>query len=160
MSAMPNPAQNHPRLAEAGPQRRHDWMLQLAAVVSARLAAPFAWGANDCCLFAADCVHAITGQDPAADLRGTYTTELGAGRVLQAHGGITGLACDRLGPVIRADLAQPGDVGLVWMVRRPTLAVCVGQHFMAPGVCGLVVVPTNEVQRAWRCTKPVGVPHG
>jgi len=145
----------------AGPARRHDWRLQLAALVSARLAAPVKWGSNDGCLAAADAALAVTGQDPAADLRTSYTSELGAASALQAHGGITGLACDRLGPVIRADLAQPGDVGLVSMMGRPSLSVCLGQQFMAPGTCGLVVVPAADVQRAWRCTKPIkGVPHG
>ncbi len=36
---------------------------------------PFAWGANDCCILAADAVKAITGVDIAADFRGRYTDE-------------------------------------------------------------------------------------
>lgn len=43
-----------------------------------RAKTPFAWGAHDCALFAADGIQAITGVDIAADFRGKYTTEAGA----------------------------------------------------------------------------------
>lgn len=35
----------------------------------ARRSVPFAWGSNDCRLFAADAVQAMTGVDHAAELR-------------------------------------------------------------------------------------------
>ena len=40
-----------PALAQ---HRLHDWMPRLAAVVVARMGAPFVWGLHDCCVFAAD----------------------------------------------------------------------------------------------------------
>ncbi|WP_213805763.1 hypothetical protein [Granulicella sp. dw_53] len=43
---------------------------------------PFAWGTNDCALFAADAIQACTGIDIAADFRGKYTTQLGALRTI------------------------------------------------------------------------------
>lgn len=43
-----------------------------------RAKAPFKWGANDCALFAADGVLAITGVDIAAEFRGKYEDEAGA----------------------------------------------------------------------------------
>ena len=46
---------SHPRLP--------DWQPRLQALIQARLAAPFAWGEHDCCLFVCDAVQAITGQD-------------------------------------------------------------------------------------------------
>lgn len=143
--------------------RLHDWMTRLSTLIRARQSAPFAWGTNDCCLFAADAVHAITSRDPMADLRGTYTTERQAMRALHACGGLAGAASDRLGPVVRADQAQPGDIGLALVAGRRSLAVCCGAHFMAPGRNGLAVVHVGDVLRAWRCT-PVatgqGVAHG
>lgn len=44
---------------------------------------PFEWGVNDCALFAADGIKAITGIDIAEDFRGKYTTETGALRAIK-----------------------------------------------------------------------------
>ncbi|MBX3605377.1 MAG: hypothetical protein KF788_08900 [Piscinibacter sp.] len=133
------------------PVRVRDWQSRLQAIVCRRLQAPFAWGVNDCCLFAADCVLAVTGRDPAEDLRGAYADERGAARLLAAHGGVVELAIARLGPVVPAALAQPGDVGLVRFDGRDTLAVCMGAHWMAPGEAGLATILPGQVLRAWRC---------
>src|ERR1700735_5391711 len=46
--------------------------------LKARANEPFAWGAQDCALFAADGVLAITGVDIAADFRGKYDDEASA----------------------------------------------------------------------------------
>jgi hypothetical protein len=43
----------------------------------ARAFMPFSWGVNDCALFVADAIAAMTGTDIAADFRG-YTDEAGA----------------------------------------------------------------------------------
>jgi hypothetical protein len=53
---------------------------------------PFAWGTNDCALFAADAILANTGIDIAADFRGKYTTQLGALRTIQEVTGGTSVA--------------------------------------------------------------------
>ena len=51
---------------------------------------PFAWGVNDCALFAADGIRAITGVDIAADFRGKYSDEAGAmAAVKEVAGGST-----------------------------------------------------------------------
>ena len=138
------------------PQHRlHDWQLRLAALVDQRLATPFAWGSHDCCLFAADAVIACTGADLAADLRGSYCSEAEAQAVLASHGGLIALAAARLGRSVRAELAQPGDIGLVSIEGRPTLALCGGPVFLAPGPSGLVPLAPDQVLRAWRCTAGV-----
>lgn len=134
-------------------QRIRTWQSALHACVAERLHKPFAWGSQDCCLFAADCVFSVTGVDPAADLRGAYANEREAARVLQAHGGVVELAIQRLGPVVRTLQAQPGDVGLTQQEGRHTLAVCMGAHWLAPGADGLVTVMPAQVLRAWRCCK-------
>lgn len=134
-------------------QRLRDWPERLAALFAARLAQPFEWGVHDCCLFAADAVLAVTGHDPAADLRGTYSSELGAQRVLRRWGGVAGVAIARAGRVVPVALAQPGDVGLsLHDPARPALAVWGGSAWHAAAPLGLVVVPPDAVVRAWRCT--------
>ena len=134
-------------------QRIRTWQSALDQCVSARLHARFQWGANDCCLFAADCVHAVTGEDPASDLRGTYSTELQAARVLQRLGGVAEIAFRRLGPVVRTEAAQVGDVGLTHLDGRYALAVCLGGHWLQPGADGLVTILPAQVLRAWRVTR-------
>lgn len=133
--------------------RLRDWPERLAALFAAREAQPFEWGRFDCCLFAADAVLAVTGHDPAADLRGTYATAAEASRVLASFGGVAGVAIARAGRVVPVALAQPGDVGLSHHdAERPALAVWGGSAWHAAGAVGVVVVPAGAVVRAWRCT--------
>ena len=50
-------------------------------------ARPFVRPATDCCFFVADYVLKRTGVDPAADLRGSYCSALGALRKMRMWGG-------------------------------------------------------------------------
>src|ERR1700743_3011421 len=50
---------------------------------------PFAWGKQDCCLFAADGVQAITGVDIAEDFRGKYTDQASAFALIESITGGT-----------------------------------------------------------------------
>lgn len=129
--------------------RLHDWQLHLQAFIQARWSQPFAWGQQDCCLFVCDAIHAITGRDPAADLRG-YTTEREALRILREHGGVRGLADARAGEPVPVLAAQVGDVGLLPLDGRDTLALCAGAHWLAPGANGLAALPLEAASHAWR----------
>lgn len=136
--------------------RLRTWQSNLAALFAERRRAPFRWGVHDCCLWPADGVLAVTGVDPAADLRDTYATEAEAEAVLAAHGGLVEIAIARLGPVIPTDLAQPGDVGLLIVPagERPSLALYGGGGlWWVPGPRGLVEVFPDKIARAWRCSK-------
>jgi len=75
----------------------------------------FAWGICDCCLWAADWVHAVTGRDPASKLRGTYRTHRGAEAIVSAYGGMVGFVDAHLSPlgVVRTSDPLPGDVAVV-----------------------------------------------
>jgi hypothetical protein len=132
--------------AETRPQA---WRARLDALVHARLREPFAWGVHDCCLFAADAVHAQTGDDPAAKWRGTYSDAQGAARLVQKLGGlaaIAGLVGDRIPPLT----ASVGDVGLVHADGRELLAVCMGPNWLCPTAQGLGALPLDAAQMAWR----------
>lgn len=136
---------------KAPAQRLHDWQTRLHTLVMQRWGMAFGWGVNDCCLFAADAVQAVTGVDLAADLRGRYATAAEAARVLDELGGVLEIAAARLGPEVSPGMAQPGDVGATVQAGRDTLAVNAGGHWFAPAPIGLVVVYDHQVQRAWRC---------
>jgi len=127
------------------------WLARFHALVAQRLRTPFAWGTHDCCLWAADCVRAISGQDPATGLRGSYSDAAGAARLVTQLGGLHALG-SRAGPSIRPLMAGVGDVGLVDHDGRQTLAVCIGTGWLAPAKDGLAVLPLAHALTAWKVT--------
>lgn len=141
-------------------QRAHDWPTRLLNHVEQARRTPFAWGASDCCLFACDCVRAMTGVDPAAWFRGRYKTRGGAMRALKAYGGggleaaARRIAIELGAPQLPPSLAQRGDVVLLSVPDCPpenlALGVCLGGHHVAQGPGGIAVVPLAYALRAWR----------
>ncbi len=51
----------------------------------------FIWGQTDCIMAMCNHVLAVTGKDPAAPWRGTYSDEAGAVAIYQPFGGVLGL---------------------------------------------------------------------
>jgi hypothetical protein len=134
-------------------RRYPDWPERLAAFIETRRAEPFAWGSNDCGLFAADAVRAIYGIDLAHDLRGAYHSEEGA---KQAVGGALEPYAERICAAfgfeeIRPLFAQRGDVVLWRTEQGPTLGI-IGLNgpalFLTP--TRLIEVPVRALDRAWR----------
>lgn len=119
------------------------------ALLRDRMRTPFQWGVHDCCTFAADAVLALTGQDPAADVRGTYGDEAGATAVLEAAGGLQAAGA-RAGEAIAPRAAAVGDVGLVQYAGREQLAVCAGSVWLVPATRGLAALPFTAAAAAWR----------
>lgn len=130
--------------------RLRTWQSALDALIVERMGSPFAWGSNDCCMFAADAVLAITGRDPAEDLRGTYSDERGARRLIQANGGLTSIAAARSGPEVAVAHARVGDVVLGVTDGRESLGICTGRGWHGPGIDGLGWQPMEKALRAWR----------
>ncbi len=132
--------------------RLPDWQTRLAALVESRLHQPFQWGARDCCLWAADVVHAVTGTDFGAQYRGTYATEAEAGALFVRLRGIERLCNQALGEPINAAMAQTGDIGLTEEVAGPALVANVGGFWMGQGPDGLMPVADGAIKAAWGCT--------
>lgn len=130
------------------PDRRPDWAEQLQRCVAQRLLLPFEWGRLDCALFAADCVYACTGVDPAAALRARYTSVRSARRYIARMGGLPAIALAALRGEQQPAAARAGDVGLVLLAGQELLAVCTGTAWLAPSRIGLQVVPVPV--RAWK----------
>lgn len=131
--------------------RLQDWPERLAALVEARRSSPFAWGSNDCALFMADAVEAVTGEEPAAAFRG-YSTEQEAEEILGAYG-LEGVVARALADFGCGDcppgLAQRGDVALALLGNQPTMVVVLGEVLAGPGPQGLVFLPPARILRAW-----------
>lgn len=140
----------------SGLVRLPDWPERLAAALDEARSRPFAWGAHDCGLFACDLIRAMTGADPACDLRGSYASRSGACRALRrlAGGGlepaVAALAERFVAPEIPPVLAQRGDACLLDLEHGLTFAICCGTHAAAAGPEGLAMVPMARARRAWR----------
>lgn len=123
-----------------------DWPERLAARVEECRHLPFEWGRQDCALWAADTVLALTGDDPAAEYRGTYDDERGALQLIRDAGGMRGLV--NL-PEKHPGLAQRGDVVLAVVDRRETFGIADVGGWWAPGADGLVFRPMSDVIAAF-----------
>lgn len=131
-------------------KRLHDWQLRLREFAREKQATPFEWGKNDCCLFAADAVLAITGEDVAADMRGSYDSALGAARQLEAMGGVGVIATARLGPSVSPRLARIGDVVLLSIDGAESLGLCNGTSVLGPSEAGTRAYGMDVAVAAWR----------
>ncbi|KTS01969.1 hypothetical protein SB2_28020 [Methylobacterium radiotolerans] len=92
----------------------------LTVFLRAGARATFVWGEIDCSLFMADWCRVRRGVDPAASLRGRYSSPAGAMRHVLRLGGFEAMARSLMaGCGFAATCApQPGDVGLV---EHPTV---------------------------------------
>lgn len=77
--------------------------------------ATFVWGECDCSLVMADWCRKMRGVDPAASLRGRYSTARGAVRHVRRLGGFEAMARSLMAGCGFATIEapRPGDVGLV-----------------------------------------------
>lgn len=87
----------------------------LSQFLNRAAARPFVWGEFDCLLWLADWIVARRDVDPASNLRGSYSTMLGAARVVKDAGGMTTLVARTLKPfsIPRAAVAARGDIAVV-----------------------------------------------
>lgn len=137
--------------------RIQDWPQRLDAVLRETATRDLEYGQLDCCLFSANVVLAMTGHDPAHDLRGQYDSERAAYNLMkELFGGyiektVAALA-QRSGfgeiPVL---MAQRGDVVLVGNNRKCAAGV-VGMSGNSAAVFAgkLVYLPIVHARRAWR----------
>jgi hypothetical protein len=139
--------------------RRHqDWPVVLPKALRELWGTPFAWGSHDCALAACTVIEAMTGHDPAAELRGTYDSETGALRAISRAGaeGLEDLAvrlANECGfPPVAVLMAQRGDLVLIPTSEGPALGIVDmdGIHAVFPSEKNAVRRPLRQCGRAWR----------
>lgn len=126
-----------------------DWQKRLVTVIKAAEKRPFSWGQHDCCLFAADCVEAMCGEDFATEFRGNYNSETGAKKALLRGGGSLERVLARFLDEVNPSLIQRGDVAVVENAGRRCAGVFYGGSVWVPGDNGLVGLSGNLLS-AWR----------
>jgi hypothetical protein len=124
-----------------------------------RALAPFTWGSNDCALFAADAIEAITGIDVAADFRGLYDNEAAAWKAIaKVCNGTTvehaAVYCATKFGMIEWEfprMAKRGDLVVLQNADRVIAGVVHlnGRHLISVGDEGLQRFPITQVKRAW-----------
>ncbi len=134
--------------------RVSNWPMELSLFLRERRHTPFAWGTNDCLMFAADLVLRLTGQDLAAAWRGTYDTEEQANALLAEHGGVQGFLTQAFGFNGHRQLgtAQRGDIMLIKYEGTYMAGVVddSGQWLAVPlNSAGKLV--RLHIRHAWRC---------
>lgn len=131
--------------------RHQHWHVALIQYLATCARTPFAEGSNDCALFAAGAVEAMTGTDYAAPYRGRYTTTKGGLRMLRRAGFADHIALAAANlPEIPVSSAKPGDVAAVATPEGEALGVVqgAGVYVLTPG--GMGILPADQITRAFR----------
>lgn len=131
-------------------RRLPDWRGRLAAHLAASAGRPFAWGRHDCAIFAADCILAMTGEDPAAPFRGRYRSFKGGLKCLRKAGFAdhVALATARLEAVHPA-YARAGDLAMIATPDGAALGIVQGHRIYVLRPEGLATVDLMQADRAW-----------
>ncbi|NJQ19566.1 hypothetical protein HCO69_07955 [Pantoea sp. LS15] len=126
-----------------------DWHNRLIAVIRAAEKRPFLWGEHDCCLFAADCAEAMTGENFADGWRGTYDSETGAKIALLRGGGSLEKVLAKYLDEVPVKMAQRGDIAVVENAGTRCAGVIYGGAVWVPGEAGLVCLRVKPMS-TWR----------
>jgi hypothetical protein len=118
------------------------------------------WSGYDCLLFPSNWCHWLTGHDPAADLRGTYSSEGEADALLRKLGGYYPVIATRLASAGWKGVTEPqtGDIGLVTLplgrgvaVERP--AICRERNWIVAWERGMTPLRIDlHCRTMWRHT--------
>lgn len=100
---------------------------------------------HDCARFASDGHSAVTGYSPLKALGSTWSSELGAARVLRRRGGLAKAVGSVMTPVA-VTMAQRGDLG---MTEDGALVLVEGETVAGLDERGLYHLPRSAICDAW-----------
>ena len=136
-------------------KRFQDWPERLHRIIDSAGELAFEWGRFDCALHVCNCIRAMTGVDPAAQYRGTYSDEAGAAEIygssfetfiarIAASFGMAeiGVTFAHRGDLVFIENGTPqGAIGVVSSDGR--FVSCVSEK-------GTLLVPMRRWKRAWK----------
>jgi hypothetical protein len=110
----------------------------------------FQWGECDCCLWGADWIKRVRGIDPAADLRGTYSTKGEALRIILFEGGLMQMVSRRLESHGFEPTRSPDmwDVGIIVQNGIEAVAIKGSRGWYCKSERGLILAPFPFL-KAW-----------
>lgn len=126
--------------------RHSTWEEALSNYLASKLHEPFAYGLNDCCMFAAGAVQAMTGVDPMAEFRGHYHDLRSSIKALKEIGaGDLEATIDGKFPAVAIGYAQRGDLAFF----DGSLGVIMGSFAWFASDDGLERVPRSLWDKTW-----------
>jgi hypothetical protein len=137
--------------------RLPDWQSRLHAFLQEHQQESFHYGRWDCCLFVCEAVAVMTGVDPAAGYRGTYSSRAGARDALLAYCGTASVRAFAEAFTARHGMrettilqARRGDVALIKRSRDFSLGlVALNGREIVVVSRGLSMRPLSVAARAW-----------
>lgn len=131
--------------------RVSDWYSRLFNLIIEKEHQPFKFGKNDCTLFGADVVLAITGVDLAASYRGKYRSLKGGMKLLKADGYTSNVDyLEKNFPETSLAFANAGDLCLINTEEGEAIAVLTGTVATGIGPNGLVRFPLEKISRTFK----------
>ena len=130
--------------------RLPDWESRLRAYLTEPGRERFAWGTNDCALFACGAVLAMTGEHPFPEFVGAYDSRESAAEALRRLGAGTLFAtCDTKFARVSPAFAQRGDVVACDV---GALGICLGADavFLTDIADKYMRLPRDRFVAAWR----------
>lgn len=107
---------------------------------------PFEYGVNDCCLFAAGAVEAITGEDPMSEFRGKYDSLKTSLKAIKDIGaGTLEATLDSKFPEVSIGYAQRGDLAFF----DDSIGVVMGGFAYFVSDDGLERIPRDMWNKCW-----------
>ncbi len=117
-------------------------------VQAAHAVAPFAWGVNDCCLYVARTLDAMTGSDLESRILAEYHDEASARALIARHGSLAAAVTHFLGEP-QDVRATRGDVVEIDHDGDPAVGICFGADVYAMGPGGLQKIGRECIRRVW-----------
>jgi hypothetical protein len=141
------------------PTRKEGWEAALSDYLLRAAVMPFSYGRQDCGLFVAGAIEAMTGLDVIPLLRGRYSGRREAFAAIRALCGkptmeavATYLAGIYGFPEVPVSFARRGDPVQLRQGRRASLGLVAmyGTELLTPFAGGLLRLPLSYATRAWR----------
>lgn len=134
--------------------RLDDWPTRLVDAIDRAAAKPFIRGRHDCCLFACDCIEAMTGVDVGAPFRGNYNSRMSAAKALRLYAGTLedvarSIAARHGMKPIDAKEAGRGDAALLHCERGDVLGIHYGGSLYTMAHNGLIRLPVGFARMHW-----------
>lgn len=130
--------------------RSEVWTQMLNNYIDCSRLRPFEWGSFDCVTFAGNWKTLVTGVDPLASVRGTYSTERGALEI------IVRLGCSDLEAVGTHFFGEPDPLGPKFAGRgdivlaQGALGISLGARGAFLSLSGLEFLPARDFKAVWK----------
>ncbi|CAB4153251.1 hypothetical protein UFOVP605_52 [uncultured Caudovirales phage] len=128
--------------------RNNDWAEKMWEVFYNHSETSFEWGINDCCLFVARTVDAMSGSSIEQDLSAIYQNEIGAMKYIAKSGGLIPAISIHLGEPVTG-IPMRGDIVVVDGGEGLAAGVCIGNHIACLATKGMQFLPKNEILARW-----------